>query len=148
MGEELKRRANERGKNGRGRRRERRACKNLFNDLLPPTFQIMRSRKIKMTSCQLAGKFSNFLHKTISRFTRGTLITTHSFDHTFSIACLRMPSHASLPTQRHRMLNSSLQDTVDFAKRTLHVVEQRCHEFLYLMRWETSNWSCTQEQKV
>ena len=57
-----------------------RACKNFFNDPLPPTFGLMRCRKVKMSTCQLAGGVLQFLARQIPHFANDNLT-----------ACFRLP---------------------------------------------------------
>jgi len=47
------------------------ACKNIFNDPLPPTFGLMRCRKIKMSTSQLAGNVLLFFVQGNSTIPKG-----------------------------------------------------------------------------
>ena len=62
VGGERKRRASVEKSDGETKASEgRRACKHFFNDPLPPTFGLMRYRKVKIPTCQLAGNVLQFL---------------------------------------------------------------------------------------
>jgi len=52
-----KTRAREKNEGGlrRGWKGRERACKNIFNEPLPPTLGLTRCRKLKVSTCQLAG---------------------------------------------------------------------------------------------